>query len=76
VSKAILLNKDVKIVLPLVPTKPAAHWHRSPPVATTQAAPQTTPPPRSTATATDSSNCTPPFYFDEQGIKKLKPECL
>jgi hypothetical protein len=26
--------------------------------------------------STKASNCSPPFYFDAQQIKRLKPECF
>jgi serine/threonine-protein kinase len=81
-SREIVLDRDVKVVLPLVPVpaRPAltANPHRAP-VAAAQPAPRTVLPPRSTVTASNGSNgsnCTPPFYFDAQGIKKLRPECL
>jgi serine/threonine-protein kinase len=69
----ISLDRDVKLVLPLVAAKAlsAATAHRAPvlaPVAPSASA--------ATPASSTNGNCTPPFYFDAQGIKRLKPECL
>jgi hypothetical protein len=33
-------------------------------------------PARTKAADTATSNCNPPYYFDSQGIRRLKSECL
>jgi len=33
-------------------------------------------PARTTKSADAASNCNPPYYFDDAGIRRLKPECL
>jgi serine/threonine-protein kinase len=70
----IVLDRDVKLVLPLVQAKTAVN-PRHVPATTTPATPQTPAVTPSPAPQTPG-NCTPPFYFDAQGIKRLKPECL
>jgi serine/threonine-protein kinase len=71
----IVLDRDVKLVLPLAMAKTAGNL-RHQPATTAPAAPQTPAAPSPPAPPTNNSNCTPPFYFDAQGIKRLKPECL
>ncbi len=56
---------------------PAEARNTSPPAAPAPAAP--TAPTALTASVSppaETSHCAPPFYFDEKGIKRLKPECF
>jgi serine/threonine-protein kinase len=75
----IALDRDVILVLPLAPAKAAAGPRRAPALAVSASAPPVAPAapvPSPSSAADTSSDCTPPFYFDAQGIKRLKPECL
>jgi len=73
-TREVRLDQDWDIVLTLTPTpsapaaeqprpaKPKGHAARKEPAAATPA-------------ATDS-DCNPPYFFDERGVKKYKPRCL
>ncbi len=67
-SRSVTLDKDVDLVLPLERTKetPAKVRGALPRGAGAVNAPAKAP----------SANCSPPYYFDEQGLKKFKPECI
>ena len=76
-AAGIVLEDDVKLALPLSPAKIAgiprhARADELPP----RAAPS--PVVSSAPAKADSPNpdCSPPFYFDAQGIKRLKPDCI
>jgi hypothetical protein len=75
-AAGIVLEGDVKLVIPLSPAKIAAI---SPHVAggglPSRGAPPAPVAPSPAPTGTNS-DCSPPFYFDAQGIKRLKPECI
>jgi serine/threonine-protein kinase len=78
-STDVALDRDVNVVLPLTPAKPAATARRPAAVEPTTPATVASSAPASptVAAALDAgSYCSPPFYFDAQGIKRLKPECL
>jgi serine/threonine-protein kinase len=70
----IALDRDVILVLPLATAKAAASPRRAPAIALP--APSVTLAAPGPSAQEPSSDCTPPFYFDAQGIKRLKPECL
>jgi serine/threonine protein kinase len=82
----IALDRAKGPVVPSRPVNPNVAGRPEPPVppsspsasstvfaAPGQAAPSESAPP---AKDKDNSHCEPPFYFDAQGIKRLKPECL
>jgi hypothetical protein len=74
-AAGIVLDGDVKLVLPLSRAKIAG----IPPVPGVNVPSTEAPPaPASPASATTDTNpdCSPPFYFDAQGIKRLKPACI
>ncbi|HEU4538865.1 MAG TPA: hypothetical protein VFS00_32320 [Polyangiaceae bacterium] len=50
----------------------SAHAPPPPPAETIDVAPP--PPPKPDAPAGDA--CASPYYIDERGVKKIKPECL
>jgi serine/threonine-protein kinase len=60
------------------PRMPAQRVHALAPAAPKRAAPRASaPPPRAkSAAAKPASDCNPPYYFDSQGIRRLKSECL
>src|SRR5262249_29620009 len=63
-TSAVTLDKDLHLVLALEKVH-----------AVREAAPKASAKPVQTAEATNGS-CVPPYYFDENGIKKYRPECL
>jgi serine/threonine-protein kinase len=78
-AAGIVLEDDVKLVLPLSPAKIAAIPRHAradelpsrgapPPVVSSPAPAPPAPSP--------NPDCSPPFYFDAQGIKRLKPDCI
>jgi serine/threonine-protein kinase len=69
----VVLDSDVKLMLPLSPVKGPALRPASPRASSSAAAPVAT---ASAAPPPPNTDCTPPFYFDAQGIKRLKPECI
>jgi hypothetical protein len=77
-AAGIVLDGDVKLVLPLSAAKIAAIPHvAAASVPSRGAAPAPAPAPVLPASATSANpDCSPPFYFDAQGIKRLKPECI
>ena len=76
-------SDDIEVV---VPTRSPVASERRPVPAPAQrvqalapAAPKATAvaaPARTTKPADAASNCNPPYYFDDAGIRRLKPECL
>jgi serine/threonine protein kinase len=70
-SATVTLDNDVSLLLSL--TKSSGRVVDRPPRTTTAAAPA---PASATPTVPANRNCNPPFYFDAQGIKRLKVECL
>jgi hypothetical protein len=69
-SSTVTFNHNVEVVLTLVEDKTAAppkHF-RYPPKAPPKQPPDTPRPPT-------RSNCDPPFYVDDRGVKKFKPGC-
>jgi hypothetical protein len=72
----IVLADDVQLVIPLSPAKIAAiPPHAAAAELPSKKAPPATVPPAPSTTA-PNPDCSPPFYFDAQGIKRLKPECI
>jgi len=73
-TREVRLDQDWDIVLTLTPqapatepptrTKPKGHGVRKEPAAATAAATE------------PETDCNPPYFFDERGVKKYKPRCL
>jgi serine/threonine-protein kinase len=85
-STAFVLDRDADIVLalerskgqpsgPVGPSKPTRGGspHSGPAPASPPAPPPASPPP---APAAAKPDCTPPYYVDQRGIKRYKPECM
>jgi hypothetical protein len=66
-AASFVLDADVDIVLTLEPNKKAPN-----------AGPRVPAPSEKSTTPKPSSkpSCSPPYYFDEQGLKQYKPECI
>ncbi len=84
-STTFILDRDADIVLALernnkASTTSAANdrgrgrGHVAPPPALTQT--QATPPPPPPPAPTVKADCNPPYFVDQRGIKKYKPECM
>ena len=65
VTTSIGLDKDLSLVITLEPVKVPAKERA--PVRTA---------PRLPTTPTTKPQCSPNYYFDDQGTKKFKPECF
>ena len=77
-AAGIVLEEDVKLVIPLSPAKIAAispHTRGADLPARGAPSPSGSAAPAPTTTG-PNPDCSPPFYFDAQGIKRLKPECI
>ena len=79
-QRSIRFDRDQQLVVTLNPNEPATPKHPEPSkprvkprmTMTTSTAPATA----SAAPATTPDDCTPPYYFDERGVKKFKTGCL
>jgi serine/threonine protein kinase len=75
---------DDEAIAPLAGRAAAASERRGVPAQRVQALAAATPkpaavsatPPRAKGTDGSTSNCNPPYFFDTQGIRRLKSECL
>lgn len=74
VDLVISLQADPKKEEPRAPVaSPDAH---KAPLAKGRGSPRTPPKPQPAAQGTPTVKCTPPYYFDDAGVKRFRPECL
>jgi serine/threonine-protein kinase len=67
----VVLDKDSDVVLMLKRESSKGKPHSSPP-----SAPAAAPPPVAAPPPAGRPNCDPPYFVDQRGIKKFKPECM
>jgi serine/threonine-protein kinase len=65
---------ETRVTLDPIPQTAVFHPHPNP--IPTPPAPPPTLDPKAAASAAPVKPCNPPFYFDESGVKRFKPECL
>lgn len=79
-TRIVKLDQDADIVLTLTPVAPReklpAAKRTHPAKVNAPRVEASAPPPAPVVPATSDTDCNPPYFFDERGIKKYKPRCL